>query len=363
MSMKLITRRRVEPLEDYGFFGPDSVAWKVWSYPTSFSLGFIRAVTVEELDPHLIAAVVDSGGVYARTRTRYDRTLHYFALVLFGDSRTATRASNVLVKIHAKAVGDDPVSGRRYDANDPDSQLWIHMTAWHSILKCYEMYGPGTLTADEERRYWEDCAVAAELQTIRVEDVPRSREAVNAYFESWRPKVAGSEEAQKMMDFLLDGIGYVLPVPPRPLRPLHRGLTALHRRAVIATLPRYMRSLAGIHQGPVTDALVLWPTRLMYGALAAMRRIPSALVTFLTLISPSTVPVVAPYFFGITPRDPRTVTPAQARERDEILPPAEEYARFRALVEQRRAAGAATEADLGVGPELAESRELIGPTA
>jgi len=131
MSFHLITRKNTEPLEDYGFFGPDSVTWKVWSYPTSFALGFVRAVTVEELDPHLIAAVVDSGGVYGRTRSRYDRTLNYFALIKFGDSRTATRASNVLVKVHAKAVGDDPVSGRRYDANDPDSQLWIHMTAWH----------------------------------------------------------------------------------------------------------------------------------------------------------------------------------------------------------------------------------------
>ena len=37
----------VTPHEDYGFFGPDSVTWKVWSYPTSFAIGFSRAVTVE----------------------------------------------------------------------------------------------------------------------------------------------------------------------------------------------------------------------------------------------------------------------------------------------------------------------------
>ena len=35
------------PAEDYGFFGPDSVTWKVWSYPTSMLLGFSRAVTIE----------------------------------------------------------------------------------------------------------------------------------------------------------------------------------------------------------------------------------------------------------------------------------------------------------------------------
>ena len=43
------------PHEDYGFFGPDSVTWKVWSYPTSLTIGFQRAVVVEELDPALVA--------------------------------------------------------------------------------------------------------------------------------------------------------------------------------------------------------------------------------------------------------------------------------------------------------------------
>ncbi|WP_232852017.1 oxygenase MpaB family protein [Nocardia acididurans] len=45
-------------------------------------------------------------------------------------------------KIHSKAIGTEPYSGQPYDANDPASQLWIHLTAWHSILYAYEKYGP-----------------------------------------------------------------------------------------------------------------------------------------------------------------------------------------------------------------------------
>ena len=138
------------PARDYGFFGPDSVTWKVWSYPTSLTIGFQRAVVIEELDPALVAAVDKTHDIYTRPRTRYDRTLRYFAMVAFDDSAATTKAADVLVKIHSKAVGEDPVTGRRYDANDPDSQLWIHLTAWHSILKAYERYGPGRLSADEE---------------------------------------------------------------------------------------------------------------------------------------------------------------------------------------------------------------------
>ena len=57
------------PAVDYGFFGPASITWKVWSYPTSLTIGFQRAVVVEELDPHLIAAVDKTQGIYQRPRT------------------------------------------------------------------------------------------------------------------------------------------------------------------------------------------------------------------------------------------------------------------------------------------------------
>lgn len=89
----MVRRRNTEPLADYGFFGPDSITWKVWGTGTSFALGFMRAVSIEQLDPNLNAAVLKGGDVYGRTRTRYDRTLHYFALVALGDSAAAIRAS------------------------------------------------------------------------------------------------------------------------------------------------------------------------------------------------------------------------------------------------------------------------------
>jgi hypothetical protein len=92
--------------------------------------------------PHLIAAVDKTQGIYVRPRTRYDRTLRHFALVAFGDRWSTAQAADILVKVHSKAIGDDPVTGQRYDANAPHSQLWIHLTAWHSILYAYERYGP-----------------------------------------------------------------------------------------------------------------------------------------------------------------------------------------------------------------------------
>ena len=142
-----------EPMEDYGLFGPDSVAWRVWSYPTSLTVGFQRAVVVEELDPFLVASVYASQKIVTQARTRYDRTICYFATAAFADSASVVKASQMLMKVHARNVGVEPVSGLRYDPNNPDSQLWILLTGWHSVLKAYETYGPGKLSPEDERRY------------------------------------------------------------------------------------------------------------------------------------------------------------------------------------------------------------------
>ena len=249
-------RSKVTPHEDYGFFGPDSVTWRVWTYPTSLTIGFQRSVVVEELDPALIAAVDQTDAVRYRPRTRYDRTLRYFATVSLGDSRSAIKASDVLVKIHAKAVGIEPLSGNPYDANDPHSQLWIHLTAWHSILYAYERYGPGRLSPeDESPSTGRSAPLAAELQTCDPADVPRSREGIRQYFEEMRPKLAGSEAAQSMMDHLLNA-EVMLPPVPRALRPVTWVINKAMRWATIATMPQWMRKMAGLRQSRIIDALI-----------------------------------------------------------------------------------------------------------
>jgi len=345
----------VTPHEDYGFFGPDSVTWKVWTYPTSVTIGFQRAVVIEELDPNLIAAVDATGDIFTRPRTRYDRTLRYFAMISLGDTRSAIHASNVLVKVHAKAVGTDPLLGTGYDANNPDSQLWIHLTAWHSILYAYERYGPGKLTEAEEAQYWEECAVAAELQTCDPADVPRSREGIREYFESMRPRLAGSEIAQRAMDHLLNA-KVMMPAIPLPLRPVNWVVNEVHRRATIATMPRWMRRMGGLRQSRMTDVLV---TPVMKIAFRIGSSNPRVMLATLKLLSPGTVPVAAPVLLGIEPENKVTMTPAQARERYGILPPREEYARFRAHVDSLTAARRAQH----VGPQIEESVAILGAVA
>nr|WP_281358845.1 oxygenase MpaB family protein [Flexivirga aerilata] len=281
---------------------------KVWSYPTSFWLGFSRAVTIEELDPLPVASVQESGQIKQRTPLRYDRTLQYFATVIFGDAESVLKASEILVKVHSRAIGTDPVTGRRYDANDPESQLWIHLTAWHSILYTYERFGPGKLSAEEESRYWRECAIAAEFQTIDPERVPRSREGVPQYFEDYRPQLVGSELARDMFQFLanmeLHSIPHSVPYAIRWT------INAFISRAVISTFPRWTRDLGGTPQSRVTDAVVTAATKPVVRVANWSPRVKLAVIGFL---SPRTRPVLTPVFRDIDPVEKVVYTPAEAR--------------------------------------------------
>lgn len=285
-----------EPAADYGFLGPDSVSWKVWGHPTSYILGFVRAVTIEHFDPNLAAAVIQSGGVKYRPATRYGRTLRYFGLQIFGGAEQTCKAADVLVKVHSKAIGHDPVTGGEYDANSGDSQLWIHMTAWHSILKCYEMFGPGRLSEAEENQFWAECREVAKLQTIDPEKVPTSREECLQFFEDWRPRLAASEGAQDMIKFILP-IDVALPVgTPNWVKLVLKPVTVLMTKAVISTYPKYMREMAGLRQGPLTDAAVRLPVKAIHSLLYSSLNVRLA---FMKQIAPQAVPVAAPAIGGL----------------------------------------------------------------
>ncbi|MCI3274511.1 oxygenase MpaB family protein [Streptomyces cylindrosporus] len=353
--MAKLKRGEIQPHEDYGFFGPGSVVWKVWSYPTAPTVGFQRAVVVEELDPPLVAAVHATQGIYRRSRTRYDRTLKYFAMVAFAGSREVCKAADVLVKVHSKAIGQLPYGGGTYDANDPASQLWIQLTGWHSILYAYEKYGPGKLSAEEETEYWEACALAAELQTCSPDDVPRTRDGVRAYFERMRPRLSASPIARQAMNHLLR-TELVLPPVPFWAKPARLAVARAQRIATIATMPRWMRELAGIRQSRLLDALIV-PVMKASFALAHLNS--HVELRLLGLISPSTVAVVAPVKLGIPPREEETLTPAEARARHGYPRPAEAHLEFRARQAERVFGAGEAPSEQG----LVESQEILGPLA
>ncbi|QNG21035.1 DUF2236 domain-containing protein [Rhodococcus triatomae] len=300
MKLDIDTLRR----DDYGFFGPGSPSWKVWASPTAL-IGFQRAVVLEHFDPALAASVADMRGIYADPAGRLDRTLAYFLAVAVGDGRTAVGLSEHLMSVHAQSTGIEPVTGKRYSANNPESQLWIHVTGWHSVLKCYEMYGPGPLSADAEARFWRECVAAAELQTCRPSDVPTSRAEVRDYFAAVRPRLCTTERALEAMHYLLR--------TPRGAGPTYMALSRVTAPATIATLPGWMRQLGGFDQSALTDRAIVPVTRAIHRTLAA--RNGRLLVAGGGRVAPMTVRIFDRHNRAGEPASPHTVTPAGAMRR------------------------------------------------
>ncbi len=299
------------PREDWGLFGPASPTWRVWSHPTAI-IAFQRSVVVETFDPFLAAAVHQQNKVRYDARGRFDKTIQYFLTVAVGDSRAAIEASEILMRVHAKATGTEPVSGLPYSANDPASQLWIHITGWQSNLICYERYGPGPLSAADEQRYWAECAIAAELQTCNPADVPRSRAEVREYYAAMRPRLCLSENSAALVHYFLR--------TPRSQGAL--GLWAgshLMAAASIATIPRWMRRLGGFDQPAALDAAVVPAARLAVRAAA----LPSVARMVLAGMAPSALPVMNQVLRKEQPLRAETLSPSQARQRyGRAAPPA-----------------------------------------
>lgn len=310
---------KVEAAADAGFFGPDSVAWRVWAYPTSTVMGFQRAVGIEELDPFLVAAVDATQRIREFPAKRYDYTVQYFATVAFGDTTSVVKASQALTRMHARNTGIEPISGKPFDANNPDSQLWILVTAWHSVLKAYEMYGPGPLSEADEAEWWAACALAAEFQTCDPAAVPRNRAELRAYYARVNPGLVASPVAVSTFEYLINPIS-LMPGLPAILRPGAKVINAIGRAAVIATLPTFMRTMTGIDQPAWVDKAVAPWVRMAFGFVS---RWPWLEIQILKLISPHTIKVVEPVLYGVHRSRKPVSTPAAAFAANGVPTPAE----------------------------------------
>nr|WP_191094028.1 oxygenase MpaB family protein [Nocardia colli] len=186
----------------------------------------------------------------------------------------------------------------RYDANDPGAQLWIHLTAWHSVLYTYEKFG--------------------------VDEVPRSRAEMRAYYERMRPILAATEATQQHVDLLLNSASTLLPDSVL-LRPVAKLTQTLFRKATIATLPRWMRKMGGVQQSRVTDAAVTVALRVMFRSIAQSVAAQRFIVR---LTSPLTAPVLDPILCAVPPKNPVVWTPEEARAHYGTVRPAEQYAQI-----------------------------------
>jgi uncharacterized protein (DUF2236 family) len=200
-----------------------------------------------------MAGVAQHSDYRNRALDRLRRTAAYVTATTFGDTETAYAAAARVKAAHRRVRGLDPVTGQRYSADDPDTQLWVHCVEWHSFLAVYRAYG-GRLSPEEQDTYLAEGARAAALLDVPPERVPASVAEMREYFEEVRPQLCISEPARAAIDFV------VHPPLTRELLPLQVPLRIV-ARAAIATVPHHLRALAGIEGPRSVDAVTVAAVR------------------------------------------------------------------------------------------------------
>lgn len=220
------------PHPDPGYFGPDSVAWRLHRDP-SLLIGGLRAILVQALEPRAMSGVAQFSQYREDPWGRLRRTSEFVATVIYGDRASADAMGERVRTVHQKVRGFDAF-GRYYTADDPDLILWIHAVEVHSFVDAYRRFG-GALSAADADRYVAEMGISAELIGLPSEMVPRSMDDLREYFASVRG-LAVTPEAIEGFKFI------VSPPMPRALRPVW----TLPVLGAYSSLPKFAREMYNI---------------------------------------------------------------------------------------------------------------------
>lgn len=167
-----------------GLFGPGSVTWRVYG-ETAMILGGGRALVLQMAHPQIGAAVEQHSRYRDDRWGRLRHTLRTVGEILFGDTETAVRSAERMRRMHARYRGVVPAgraTGTAYEATDPELVLWVWATLVDSSLLVYERV-VGTLTAAEQKLFYQEQLRFAELCGVPAGQVPPSLPAFRAYVD------------------------------------------------------------------------------------------------------------------------------------------------------------------------------------
>ena len=159
---------------DPGYFGPESMMWRV-NKEITVLFGGARALLMHAAHP-LIAAGARQTSFYQRDPwKRLIRTLSLQNSVTFGTKEEADESANRINKLHEVIKGKDEITGEIYDALDNEQLLWVHACLQVSSIYFYEKTVK-KLTDKEKNQYHRENMIAAELVLIDKNIMPKSHE-------------------------------------------------------------------------------------------------------------------------------------------------------------------------------------------
>jgi uncharacterized protein (DUF2236 family) len=226
---------------DPGFFGPDSVSWRVHREVTVL-FGGARALLMQAAHPLVVAGATQTGMYERDPWKRLQRTLILTYTMTFGTKTEARAAADKINEVHTRINGIDPVTGKSYDALDPQLLLYVHACLVDSAL-LFEELTVGALDDAGRQRFHEEQMLAAELCLVPREMIPPTVPALRAWLADFadRGDLRVTDGAHSVLNLFFD------PPAEADWRPVLRGVS----RLAYGTLPDVVREMYGLPFGPV----------------------------------------------------------------------------------------------------------------
>ncbi len=157
---------------DPGYFGPESMMWKV-NKEITVLFGGARALLMHAAHP-LIAAGARQTSFYQRDPwKRLIRTLSLQNSVTFGTKEEADESATRINKLHEVIKGEDEITGNIYDALDHEQLLWVHACLQISSIYFYEQTVK-KLSKEEKDIYHKENMLSAKLVLIDTKKMPQT---------------------------------------------------------------------------------------------------------------------------------------------------------------------------------------------
>ena len=204
-------------ISDPGYFGPNSMMWKV-NKEITVLFGGARALLMHAAHP-LIAAGARQTSFYQRDPwKRLIRTLSLQNSLTFGTKQEADESANRINKLHEVIKGKDEVSGGIYDALDHEQLLWVHACLQISSIYFYELTVK-KLTDEEKNQYHIENIKAAEMCLVDRDIIPKTHDGLKEWvIEKSRKKdyLMSTDVAEDVKEIIGGGPvpGHIKPIWP-----------------------------------------------------------------------------------------------------------------------------------------------------
>ena len=234
-------------IADPGYFGPNSMMWKV-NKEITVLFGGARALLMHAAHP-LIAAGARQTSFYQRDPwKRLIRTLSLQNSVTFGTKTEADESAHRINKLHEVIKGEDIVTKKIYDALDHEQLLWVHACLQISSIYFYEKTVK-KLSESEKNQYHKENMLAAKLVLIDENNMPQSHDELKQWvIDKSREEgyLIYTDVAKDVQDIIAGG-----PVPKhiKPIWPFI-AFTAFH------TLPPEFKNLYNVKESRAINFLL-----------------------------------------------------------------------------------------------------------